>query len=73
VACIPRHYDLTHTEIGEMAISAAFLKGVIGSFLLAGSSAYAAVRFSGAQMALQIGGPVLFVVVLVFFLHVFFT
>lgn len=68
---ILRQYDLTRTEIGVVAISAAALNDVIGWVLLAGISAYAAAQFSGAQMALQIGGLLLFVLVLVVMLRPF--
>jgi Kef-type K+ transport system membrane component KefB len=57
---ILREYGLTRTEIGVIAISAAAVNDVIGWVLLAGVSAYAAARFSGADMALQIGGLALF-------------
>ena len=57
---ILREYDLTRTEIGVIAISAAALNDVIGWVLLAGVSSYAAAKFSGAGMALQVGGLVLF-------------
>lgn len=66
---ILRQYDLTRTEIGVVAISSAALNDVIGWVLLAGISAYAAAQFSGARMALQIGGLLLFVLVLVFVLR----
>jgi Kef-type K+ transport system membrane component KefB len=57
---ILREYGLTRTEIGVIAISAAAVNDVIGWVLLAGISAYAASRFSGANMALQIGGLAVF-------------
>jgi K+:H+ antiporter len=57
---ILREYGLTRTEIGVIAISAAAINDVVGWVLLAGVSAYAAARFSGADMAWQVGGLVLF-------------
>jgi Kef-type K+ transport system membrane component KefB len=55
-----REYGLTRTDIGVIAISAAALNDVVGWVLLAGISAYAGSRFSGASTALQIGGLALF-------------
>ncbi len=55
---ILREFDLTRTELGVVAISAAAINDVIGWVLLAGVSAYAGARFSGAGMALQVGGVV---------------
>jgi Kef-type K+ transport system membrane component KefB len=57
---ILREYGLTRTEIGVIAISSAAVNDVIGWVLLAGVSAYAASRFSGADTALQVGGLALF-------------
>jgi Kef-type K+ transport system membrane component KefB len=57
---ILREYGLTRTEIGVVAISAAAVNDVIGWVLLAGISAYAAARFSGADIAVQVGGLALF-------------
>jgi Kef-type K+ transport system membrane component KefB len=57
---ILREYGLTRTEIGVIAISSAAVNDVIGWVLLAGVSAYAASRFSGAAMAWQVGGLLLF-------------
>jgi Kef-type K+ transport system membrane component KefB len=57
---ILREYGLTRTEIGVIAISSAAINDVIGWVLLAGVSAYAASRFSGAAMAWQIGGLLIF-------------
>ncbi len=56
---ILREFDLTQTEIGVVAISAAALNDVTGWVLLAGTSAYASARFSAAGVALQVGGIVL--------------
>ena len=53
---ILREFDLTRSEIGVVAISAAALNDVAGWILLAGISAYAAAKFSLDAMALQIGG-----------------
>lgn len=59
---ILKEYDLTRTEIGVVAISAAALNDVTGWVLLAGISAYAAAQFSLDAMALQIGGIILLTV-----------
>ncbi|GAA0525781.1 Kef-type K+ transport system membrane component KefB [Rhizomicrobium palustre] len=56
---ILKEYELTRTEIGVVAISAAALNDVVGWILLAGISAYAAAKFSLDAMALQIGGILL--------------
>jgi len=53
---ILREFDLTHTEIGVVAISAAAINDVVGWVLLAGISAYASASFSATGMALQIVG-----------------
>jgi Kef-type K+ transport system membrane component KefB len=57
---ILREYGLTRTEIGVIAISSAAFNDVVGWVLLAGVSAYAASRFSGAAIAWQVGGLALF-------------
>jgi Kef-type K+ transport system membrane component KefB len=57
---ILRQYDLTRTEVGVVAISAAAVNDVIGWVLLACISSYAAAQFSVKGTALQIGGLVLF-------------
>ncbi len=57
---ILREYALTRTPIGVIAISAAAVNDVAGWVLLAGVSAYAAARFSSGNLALQIGGLLLF-------------
>jgi Kef-type K+ transport system membrane component KefB len=54
-----REFDLTGTEIGVVAISAAAVNDVTGWVLLAGISAYAAAQFSPGAIALQVGGIVL--------------
>jgi Kef-type K+ transport system membrane component KefB len=53
---ILREFDLTHTEMGVVAISAAALNDVVGWVLLAGISAYASARLSLAGMSAQIAG-----------------
>jgi Kef-type K+ transport system membrane component KefB len=63
---ILREYGLTHTEVGVVAISAAALNDVLGWLLLAGISAYAAARFSGVGMTLQVAGVAGFGVVMWF-------
>jgi Kef-type K+ transport system membrane component KefB len=55
---ILREFDLTLTEIGVVAISAAAINDVIGWILLAGISAYAGAKFSIANMGWQLGGLV---------------
>jgi Kef-type K+ transport system membrane component KefB len=60
---ILREFDLTQTEIGVVAISAAALNDVTGWVLLAGTSAYASARFSASGVGVQIGGIVLLGVV----------
>lgn len=57
---ILREYGLTRTEVGVVAISAAAVNDVIGWVMLAGVSAFAVSRFSGARMAEQLGGLCLF-------------
>jgi Kef-type K+ transport system membrane component KefB len=66
---ILREYALTRTEVGVVAISAAAVNDVIGWILLAGVSAYAAAKFSGRGLLLQLGGLLLFVLVLWFVLR----
>jgi Kef-type K+ transport system membrane component KefB len=53
---ILREFDLTHTEIGVVAISAAAVNDVIGWVMLAGISAYASARFSAGGIGVQVGG-----------------
>jgi len=66
---ILREYGLTRAEVGVVAISAAALNDVIGWVMLAGVSAYAMARFSGGQLALQVAGLLVFVLVLWFVLR----
>jgi len=63
---ILREYGMTRTEVGVVAISAAAINDVLGWLLLAGVSAWAAARFSGAAVAIQVGGLALFGAVLCF-------
>jgi Kef-type K+ transport system membrane component KefB len=60
---ILREFNLTHTEIGVVAISAAALNDVIGWVMLAGISAYASARFSAGGIGLQVGGIALLLLV----------
>jgi Kef-type K+ transport system membrane component KefB len=53
---ILREFDLTHTEIGVVAISAAALNDVTGWVLLAAISAYASADFSFRSIGLQVAG-----------------
>ncbi|HTP39154.1 MAG TPA: cation:proton antiporter [Steroidobacteraceae bacterium] len=66
---ILREYGLTRTGIGVVAISAAAVNDVFGWVMLAGISAYAAARFSGADVLLQVLGLALFVAALWFVLR----
>lgn len=66
---ILHQYGLTRTEIGVVAISAAAVNDVVGWLLLAGVSAYASARFSGAHLALQTCGLLLFLAALYFVLR----
>src|SRR5580658_6976535 len=59
---ILREFDLTHTEIGVVAISAAAINDVVGWILLAGVSAYASARFSAAHVGLQLAGILLLLI-----------
>jgi len=56
---ILREFDLTRTELGVVAISAAAFNDVVGWVLLAGISAYAAATFSVQAVAMQVGGILL--------------
>jgi Kef-type K+ transport system membrane component KefB len=56
---ILREFDLTGTEIGVVAISAAAVNDVAGWVLLAGISAYASAQFSPGAIGLQVGGILL--------------
>lgn len=53
---ILREFDLTRTEIGVVAISAAAINDVAGWVLLAGISAYASAQFSPGTIGLQLAG-----------------
>ncbi len=53
---ILREFDLTRTEIGVVAISAAAINDVVGWVMLAGISAYASARFSVSSIGWQFGG-----------------
>jgi Kef-type K+ transport system membrane component KefB len=56
---ILREFDLTRTEIGVVAISAAAANDVTGWVLLAGISAYAAAHFSAEAIGWQVAGILL--------------
>ncbi len=56
---ILREFDLTRTEIGVVAISAAAINDVTGWLLLAGISAYASAQFSPRAVGAQIAGILL--------------
>jgi Kef-type K+ transport system membrane component KefB len=56
---ILREFDLTRTEIGVVAISAAAANDVTGWVLLAGIAAYASAQFSAAAIGLQVAGILL--------------
>jgi Kef-type K+ transport system membrane component KefB len=66
---ILREFDLTSTEIGVVAISAAALNDVTGWVLLAGISAYASAHFSPGAVGLQVGGILLLAAVAWFVLR----
>jgi Kef-type K+ transport system membrane component KefB len=53
---ILREFDLTRTEVGVVAISAAAINDVAGWIMLAGISAYAAAQFSLAHLGWQVSG-----------------
>lgn len=53
---ILREFDLTRTEIGVVAISAAAANDVTGWVLLAGISAYASAHFSAGAIGWQVAG-----------------
>jgi Kef-type K+ transport system membrane component KefB len=63
---ILRQYNLTRTEVGVVAISAAAINDVIGWVLLSILSAFAASQLSARHLALQLGGLLLFVAALWF-------
>ena len=66
---IMREFGLGETEVGVVAISAAAVNDVTGWLLLAGVSAYATARFSGAHMAWQVIGLLAFLAALRFALR----
>jgi K+:H+ antiporter len=55
---ILREFNLTRTEIGVVAISAAAINDVIGWVMLAAISAYASAHFSFSSVGFQFGGIV---------------
>jgi Kef-type K+ transport system membrane component KefB len=56
---ILREFDMTRTELGVVAISAAAFNDVTGWVLLAGISAFAAAHFSPSALGWQVAGIVL--------------
>jgi Kef-type K+ transport system membrane component KefB len=66
---ILREFDLTRTEIGVVAISAAAFNDVTGWVLLAGIYAYVSAHFSPRAIGLQVGGIVLLAAVAWFVLR----
>jgi Kef-type K+ transport system membrane component KefB len=68
---ILREFDLTRTEIGVVAISAAAINDVTGWVMLAGISAYASARFSTTAIGMQVGGIALLLGVAWFVLRPF--
>ncbi|HEX4271913.1 MAG TPA: cation:proton antiporter [Rhizomicrobium sp.] len=63
---ILREFDMTRTEVGVVAISAAAINDVTGWLLLAGISAYAAAAFSPAHMGVLVGGILVLLLVSLF-------
>jgi Kef-type K+ transport system membrane component KefB len=61
---ILRQYNLTRTEVGVVAISAAAINDVIGWLLLSALSAFAASQLTTRHLALQLGGLLIFVAAL---------
>jgi len=61
---ILREFDLTQTDIGVVAISAAAINDVVGWIMLAAVSAYATARFSTLHIVLQVGGLIVLLIVL---------
>ncbi len=59
---ILREFDLTRTEIGVVAISAAATNDVMGWVILAGISAYASAHFSAGAIGVQVSGILLLIV-----------
>ena len=66
---ILRQYNLTRTEVGVVAISAAAINDVIGWLFLSVLSAFAASRLSASHLVLQLGGLLVFIAVLWFVLR----
>jgi Kef-type K+ transport system membrane component KefB len=66
---ILRQYNLTRSEVGVVAISAAAVNDVIGWLLLSAVSAFAASQLSARHLGLQIGGLLAFVAALWFVLR----
>jgi Kef-type K+ transport system membrane component KefB len=66
---ILREFDLTHTEIGVVAISSAAINDVIGWVMLAGISAYASARFSAGTVGVQVAGIALLLIIAWFVLR----
>jgi Kef-type K+ transport system membrane component KefB len=56
---ILREFDLTSSDIGVVAISAAAVNDVTGWVLLAGISAYASAQFSASAISVQVAGILL--------------
>jgi len=61
---ILRQYGLTRTEVGVVAISAAAINDVIGWLLLSVISAYVGSEFSAGHLSIQLGGLLVFVLLL---------
>jgi Kef-type K+ transport system membrane component KefB len=53
---ILREFDLAHTTLGAITISAAAINDVVGWVLLAGVSAYTTAKFSARDSVIQLGG-----------------
>lgn len=66
---ILREFDMTRTEIGVVAISAAAINDVVGWVLLAGISAFASAQLSSVRIAVQAGGILLLLAVAAFLLR----
>ncbi|MEI9903714.1 MAG: cation:proton antiporter [Asticcacaulis sp.] len=62
-------YGLNRQELGVLAISAAAINDVVGWLLLAGVSAIAMSNFAPTQMALQVGGVIIFGLACLFLLR----
>ena len=66
---ILRQYNLTRTEVGVVAISAAALNDVIGWLLLSALSAFAASQLTTQHLAMQLGGLLVLVAALLLVLR----